>query len=604
MQKKIKPKIQILNSHTAEKIAAGEVVERPASIVKELVENALDAQANEILIRLVNGGKDLIEVWDNGYGMCKEDLQLSVQRHATSKLQSIDDLDRITTLGFRGEALPSIAAVSELTLTSRLECDPENQIEAYCTTAHTGQTQEITFGNFIDSTHGTRIQVKSLFAQIPARLKFLKSQAAEVSAAREWVEKLSLAYPQVGFRLTSNERELLNVRPQSKEERIREILGDDSMEHNTLETIYSEQDGVRDLGLQFRIDWLKGISSPQNRKLIQIVNSRVVRDRLLQQALLSPFRQSLLPGQFPALVLTLDIDPAAIDVNVHPVKTEVRFLRGQKIFQAIESSLHKRISEQKRPQVYSPTRAPQMLFSQDPLKAAEPSWLPWNTLQPDNTHSHAAVHDVAKDMTQTEVPTRPTARLVGVVFNAYVIYEEGAELILIDQHAAHERIRYEKLKKQNSHHETSPQNTQLLLIPETIRFPLEEKEKMEKRIEFLIKNGFEVEFFGEDRLTFRAVPALWGTTALKTRLNNLIDRILSSDLLDKHNLEKDEALFESLASQACHSAVRAGDPLHPEEIKTLISELFSCEHPWNCPHGRPTVFKIPLSKLNSWFQRV
>ncbi|MGZ3699864.1 MAG: DNA mismatch repair endonuclease MutL, partial [Bdellovibrionota bacterium] len=328
-------RVKLLDPVVAERIAAGEVIERPSSVVKELVENSIDAGATEIAVVLSDGGKGLIEILDNGHGMQPEDLAICVQRHATSKLSSLQDLEKILTLGFRGEALPSIAAVSEMSILSRAQgAETAYEIREASARAVNPRPEAVTFGHFLNSPHGTRIRAAGLFSQVPARLKFLKSQGAEVSQVREWLERLALAHPKIGFRLVSDDRTVLTLKPQTEVERVRAILADG--EDFPIVSAESERNGFQDRGLTVRAHWVQGLSTPQTRRLVQVVNGRAVRDRMLQQALLAPFRQALLPGQFPAVALFIEISPAAIDVNVHPTKTELRFLDSRKVFHEVE----------------------------------------------------------------------------------------------------------------------------------------------------------------------------------------------------------------------------------------------------------------------------
>ena len=632
----------------AEKIAAGEVIERPASVVKELLENSLDAGATEVQVTLEEGGKNLIEVLDNGCGMGPDDLTLCIERHATSKLSSIEDLEKIQTLGFRGEALPSVAAVSELSILSR----PDGQDQAYelragdieSRLAKGTQVKKITFGHFLHSPHGTRIRATGLFSSIPARLKFLKSAAAEVSAVREWMERLALAYPSVGFKLLSGERTVLDLRPQSEPDRARQILSDG--EDFPILSADSDQDGMRDLGLKIRLHWLQGMSAGSSKKLIQVVNKRAIRDRLLQQALLAPFRQLHLPGQFPAAALLIEINPAAIDVNVHPTKAEIRFLDSRKIFSTIHELVRKLVTDKGAPAIpYSLSESyseppsfksqpdfQQTQFSSQPRfersfqktsrenwgsvaqeleKGLNPSFLTTDStpefrpeplesrdgfdLAPSPSKPCEELTSPPRGQFSSDIPTR----FSGYLFQTYFMMEQGEDLILVDQHAAHERIRFEKLKKG-----TEQVTTQALLIPEMIRFRIEFKESVEKGIHELAQNGFDVEFFSEDTVIYRGVPADWGNRDLKMRLKNLTDSLSDLRNLDPSvNIKMDSSVFESLASQACHSAVRAGDPLEKEEMEQLYQDLLLCEHPWNCPHGRPTTVKISKSKIEEWFLR-
>jgi DNA mismatch repair protein MutL len=645
--------IQILNANVAERIAAGEVIERPSSVVKELLENSIDAGATEILVALENGGKSLIEVNDNGHGMGPEDLTLCVRRHATSKLSTVGDLEKIRTLGFRGEALPSVAAVAELSILSRAQ-DSDTAYEIRLAAVNDQERfedrrfepQKTTFGHFLSSPHGTRIQARGLFAQIPARLKFLKSQGAEVSQVREWIERLALAHPKTGFRLLSEGRQVLNLRPQSETERVRAILadGDDYpiLSANSDLGAAAGSLGVPDReGIHVRVHWLQGLSSPQMRKLVQVVNGRAVRDRMLQQALLAPFRQVLLPGQFPAVALYIDIDPALIDVNVHPTKTEIRFLESRRIFHVIDELIDTMIAREGAPAFAAGNSrfgapGPELQRTPEPFQAQDSGAFSWTKptvstsgdpsadprqLRGFFANTGSSFEDdrasLARTMPQiqtplplnTEVPALSSnplgsGRLAGSLFNTYLFYELGEELALVDQHAAHERIRYEQLKKRALSGDSKSTDTQQLLIPEAVRFAAEQRTCLETRLPWLAKLGFEAEIFGEDTALFRGIPAAWSLRGeLRTRLKNLVERVIEQDDPGAQELEMDEALFERLASEACHSAVRAGDRLETEEAASLIEQLFACEHPWNCPHGRPTVVKVPRARFEEWFLR-
>lgn len=592
-------RIQVLDPWVAERIAAGEVIERPASVVKELVENSLDAGATEVTVLLEGGGKQLIEVLDNGHGIAPDDLSLSMRRHATSKIQKLEDLEKLHTLGFRGEALASIAAVSELSLLSRAR----DLSEAYEINSQ-GELSAKTFGHFLGSPFGTRIQVRGLFSQIPARLKFLKAQAAEVSQVREWLERLALANPKVGFRLLSDRRPILTLRPQEESERVRAVLSDGGD--------YPMISATSDLGfrerlpgsLHVRIHWLQGMSLPHSRKLAQTVNGRAVRDRVLQQAFLGPFRQALLPGQFPALALFVEIDPSQLDVNVHPTKTEIRFLESRRVFQEIQA-LAESLIEKKGAPAWVP--GPSWQASEKPFGTFQiPSSQPSFDLPPVSRSVDPAP---LSQNSQTEPPPThflESARFVGTLFKTYLVFDAGQEMVLLDQHAAHERIRYEKLKRSVFRSELSP--SQALLLPEAVHFGPELKPVLLERLKWLEKLGFEVEIFSEISVLFRGIPVEWGQDLLRVRLKNLVDRVLaeSEDTATgtlSPDLKMDEALFERLASEACHSAIRAGDTLDRTEALELVRMLFQCEHPWNCPHGRPTTARLPIGRFEEWFHR-
>ncbi len=601
------PRIRILNAAVAERIAAGEVIERPASVVKELIENSLDAGASEIAVFLEDGGKALIEVLDNGHGMTREDLSLCIERHATSKLSSLADLENLTTLGFRGEALPSIAAVSDLSILSRSSGEPDSGTAYELLPRPIGETQHslkpVTFGHFLNSPHGTRIRAQSLFSQVPARLKFLKSQASEVSQVREWIERLAIAHPRSGFRLTSDGRTILNLRPAEEPARIRSILADD--ESFPVVSADSELPGLR-----ARAHWIQGLSSQQTRRIVQVVNGRAVRDRLLQQAILTAFRQALLPGQFPAIALFLEIDPGQLDVNVHPTKTEIRFLNSRQVFHCVESLIGMMIHRSGAPALAGRLETGSSEFQPQHGTNFEQSQsaMTWRASEPTRQESlNFASPSVSEPIDMG--PLSP-GRFTGILFNTYLVYDLGEELALVDQHAADERIRFEALRKRvfrnNEMDSKQPPASQALLIPEAVHFPVERRLELETRLRWLEMLGFEVELFGESTLVFRAIPPEWTSDALRPRLKNLVDRVLSySDRADRESPDvlMDETLFETLASEACHSAVRAGDRVEPVEAQSIVRQLFQCDHPWNCPHGRPTVVRIPRSRIEEWFQR-
>ncbi len=663
-------RVKRLPPAVAERIAAGEVVERPASVVKELVENSLDAGATHVSVRLEDGGKSLIEVVDNGHGMGAADLELSIERHATSKLSSLEDLDRILSLGFRGEALPSVAAVSEVSVVSRTQdADAAYELIAGDVAVRSEkppQAQKITYGHFNHSSHGTRIQARGLFSSVPARFKFLKSQAAEVSQVRDWMERLALAYPKVGFELYSEDRKIFSLKGQTEAERVKALLSDG--EDYPIAYAESERDGLRDRGFLARMYWIQGLSSPQNRKLVQVVNGRSLRDRFLQQAILAPFKQALMPGQFPAVALFIEMNPAALDVNVHPTKSEVRFLDKGRVFQVLDRLVKELIAKKGAAahvatdsggwavggavrsretgavaeSVTEPVSGTFTRAEAGPRPVIEPIaevLQKWSAAEPQYAEKsqekpHQKLHQKMEQAPYQKPPEAPlfhampqpvlrttqnpfsSARPVGILFNTYLMYEHHLsshsppELILIDQHAAHERIRYEKLRKrleptqsspdaQNANAAKSQLSSQSLLLPETAKFRAEDRVLLESRLPLLSQLGFEAEIFGDDTVLFRAVPIEWGSKNLPARLRNLVDRLMVTG----EATLMDEALFESLASEACHSAIRAGDALDPKEAEHLFNDLFQCEHPWNCPHGRPTVVRVPERKLEEWFQR-
>jgi DNA mismatch repair protein MutL len=599
--------IERLSPRVAEQIAAGEVIERPAAVVKELLENALDAGSTEICVRLEDGGKALIEVTDNGHGIEAGELPLALARHATSKLRSIEDLENLGTLGFRGEALASIGAVSRLEVLSRAR-------EAASGDAHSvsldHSTQELcspqpratTFGHFLGAAHGTRIRAEGLFSQIPARLKFLKSAGAELSAVREWIERLSLAHPGVGFKLISDEKEVLVLRPQTQEERVRTIVA----EGQDFPIRMAEADSGP--GFRLKVYWIQGMSLSHTRNLVQLVNGRALRDRLIQQAMLGPFRQALLPGRFPAACAFIEVDPREIDVNVHPTKTEIRFLESRKLFTTFDAALgslirtHGSISfvgsePMQHPGSGSAAQGPMFGFQERGPGFMEARVAPESDIPLGAPAQGPALHPALAGFAPS--------RFLGVLFRTYLAYDLGEELGLIDQHAAHERIRFEALKARALRRAAS-NDSQALLIPEVVRFDPPVQAELQARLPLLTQLGFEAEIFGPGQLLFRAAPPEWGSQDLRMRLSGLTDRLLSlpaSELKAGESLLLDERLFEKLASEACRSSVRAGDRVEAWGAQALVEQLSRCEHPWNCPHGRPTVARVPRARFEDWFSR-
>ncbi len=607
-------RIQILPSLIAERIAAGEVVERPASVVKELVENSIDAGATAVEVKLSRGGTDLIEVTDNGSGMTKEDIEICVCRHATSKIAVFEDLSSLGTLGFRGEALPSIASVSDLTLTSREKSAEETyEIRASQTAPVRAKAQTVANLNFLGDRHGTRVRVASLFSQVPARLKFLKSLGAEASAVREILERLALTHPEVQFKLTSDDRVLLNLPSESLKNRtVRMLAGDNPYE--ALETTLPGAYGIE-------IIWLKGLSFPHTRGMYQIVNQRALRDRTLQMALLNPLKQSFLPGNFPALVAKLDVPADEIDVNVHPTKTEIRFLESGKIFAICDAAVKRLLASAKEsPAFQSSPFAGQSYrsnFSEAQASAMNlaggfqtPGYTPF--LNAGNVSAPlsfgqgpiTANDDVSFStigMAPSFIDSTPFGEYRGVLFSTYFVFEAGEELMLVDQHAAHERIRYEKLKNKILNREKI--ETQALLVPEVVKFQADRIGALREKLSSLEPLGFEAEVFGEDSVLFRGIPAVWGNSSLSTRLKNLCERLIETDF-QPQNLAWDETLFEKIAMEACRSSFKGGDYIHEAGAIDLTQKLFQCEHPGNCPHGRPTTIKISKTKVEEWFSRL
>ncbi|MBS1957851.1 MAG: DNA mismatch repair endonuclease MutL [Bdellovibrionales bacterium] len=570
--------IQVLPPLIAERIAAGEVIERPASVIKELVENSIDAEAKQIGVFLQAGGTEWIEVIDDGKGMTREDLELSVCRHATSKIRVFEDLMDLQSLGFRGEALPSIAAVAEMSIASRPSTDASAdtfEIKVVQTASGRATAAKVANQNFLGTKHGTRIQVKSLFSQIPARLKFLKSPSSEASAVREILERLALTHPSIRFKFTNDDRVVLDLPSEAMESRIKRILADG----NPFEMIHSHLPGAWSIELY----WLKGLSQANTRSMYQIVNGRSLKDRILQTALLAPLKQSFLPGNFPAMVAVLKIPRDELDVNVHPTKTEIRFLDSKKIFALCHAGVQALLEESR----------PQNLF---------PSSVGYTTHPEVHANTPAPGFPMQGEIT-SELPykSKPFGTYRGTLFSTYLVFEEDNDLILVDQHAAHERIRYERLKKSILSRDQVEE--QALLVPEIIKLSDESLRAVASTLPVLKNLGFDAETFGETSVVFRSIPAVWGNHELPIRLFNLLERLQNVSEQNEKELVWDETLFEKIAMEACRSSYKAGDWLSESNAITMTQKLLACEHFGNCPHGRPTLIRISKNKVEEWFQR-
>ena len=608
-------RIQILPSLIAERIAAGEVIERPASVAKELIENSIDAGATSVQVSLSRGGIDFLEIIDNGSGMSKEDLELCVCRHATSKIKVFEDLSMLGSLGFRGEALPSIASVSELTLTSRVDGASETfEVKVSQSAPARATSARVANSNFLGANHGTRVRVASLFSQVPARLKFLKSQGAEASAVREIVERLALTHPEIEFKVVSDDRTLLHLPSASLKDRAVKMLGDD----NPFETLEVNLPGAYGIHLI----WLQGLSLPHTRSMYQVVNDRALRDRTLQMALLNPLKQSFLPGNFPALVAKLTVPQDEIDVNVHPTKTEIRFLHSSRIFALCDAAIQKLLAEGKQSPAFTQsggffsqagahyssgiTSSVSSNFSQSsrsfgytPFLSADTSSDPLDAVM--NAGPNPGTLNAQGLPEQTFIHTSRLGEYRGVLFSTYFVFEKGEELLLIDQHAAHERIRYENLKRRVLNRDQI--ETQTLLVPEVVKLTSEKRTELKPKLTLLLNLGFEVEEFGEDTFLVRGIPSVWGNQNLAARLKNLFERLLETEVPTRE-LAWDETLFEKVAMEACRSSFKAGDHIFEEGAIDLSEKLFECEHPGNCPHGRPTWVKISKYKVEEWFSRL
>jgi DNA mismatch repair protein MutL len=575
-------KIRLLAEVVANRIAAGEVVERPASVVKELVENSLDAGAKKIEISVERGGRSLIRVTDDGCGMGPEDALLALERHATSKIREAGDLMKIQTFGFRGEALPSIASVSRFTLKTR---EPE---------AVEGTEVVIDGGKVIRAGKaggpaGTSIEVRQLFAHVPGRRKFLRTEETEWSHIEQGVRLAALARPEVGWVLRRDGAVFWqDVARGTLEERIAAVFGRGWKE--TLLEIDTEDAGLRLHGYIGR----PGVNRATRAEQILFVNSRPVQSGSLNHALLEGYHNALMRGRYPVTVLFLEMDPCGVDVNVHPAKREVRFRQDGDVRRFVSGA----VAEVLRGGSVGPLPMPTLTTNgfSPALTFAPTSSQPATTVP-----GRAPVPVVAGGSLGLEVESAPGIpagwRFIGVVDQLYLVAEKEGGVVLIDQHAAHERILFEQLLRQVAQEEVHGQR---LLYPVTIEFPPVQASFLKERAEELGKVGLGISAMGGNAFLVDALPPRIRTLAVEEFVRGVVADLEKGGSTAK----KDRRLSEEvIAKTVCRHAVKANDRLNDTEAVRLLADLLACELPYTCPHGRPTMILWSKAELEKKFGR-
>lgn len=595
-------RIRILPEVISNKIAAGEVVERPASVVKELLENALDAGAQKIRIEIGQGGRSLIQVADDGGGMGHDDALLAIERYATSKINSDSDLFAIKTLGFRGEALPSIAAVSKFILESRpTDSDSGTHVEI-----HGGKLVKVKASGM---PQGTMVTVKQLFYNTPARRKFLKTVNTEMGHIADTVAHMALGRPEVQFKLIHNER-IVRDWPAVKDPLVRVIQVLGKSVKDKLETISATTDEISVTGHVA----VPEISRTTARGVYTYVNRRFVKDRVLRHAIFEGFSGRLMKGAYPLAVIWLQLPPDEVDVNVHPTKHEVRFSQPRIVHDLIVTAVADALKQGEIP-AWSNTR-PTEAFSRQ--KGVAESQVTFKRVTDQagpraprfDTPQLAATPSSMEEPAPLEVTSvfQPKAtspepaesildlRFIGQFRNTYILCESPSGLLLIDQHAAHERIRYEFFKKGMNEAKIPRQR---LLMPETIELSFTETEILTQMLPDLHRMGYQVEPFGGNTFVIKSVPAILGQAATEPIVKAMVEKVAQVGIASN----KDAAADEMIITAACHDALRAKERLHDEEMRQLIQELMRCDNPAHCPHGRPTWIEWPISKLEKDFGR-
>ena len=545
------PRIKILPEDLVNKIAAGEVIERPASVIKELVENSIDAGATQIVVEVQSAGKKLMRVSDNGYGMTAAEIGLALQRHSTSKLGSLDDLFNIKTLGFRGEALPSIAGVSKM----KIEPNPAGA--------------------------GLTVSVRDLFYNTPARKKFLKADSTETGHIGDVIAKYVLANPQIAFRFTSDGKPLISSTGSGRlAEAILSIYGPGLAK----ELISLEHD--------FPHGRVRGfVSRPTISRLDKnyetfFVNGRYIRNFLLNRALEEGYRTLIPAARYPVAILFVEIDPGQVDVNVHPTKREVKFVNNQEVMDGIRAGVKKALEDQKIGISEGEDQNTRISEGTGWQTGMMEPFFPLTGLE-----SRMAGQGPELRIS-SEQPLYPIYQFK----QTYIIATDGEELVLIDQHAAHERILYDRLSSESL---SAGRESQVLLVPETIELGVGEAAALGENLDYLNTLGFDLALFGQNSYLLRSVPAVSAKVAARQLLLDII-----ADLRAEGKSAQIEIRRENIRKYvACHSAIKAGDKLAQAEMGYLIRDLFATRNPLTCPHGRPTMIRLTEAELAKRFGR-
>jgi DNA mismatch repair protein MutL len=596
--------IKILDSTLINKIAAGEVVERPASVLRELIENSIDAKSTKIEVYINKGGTEKIIVSDNGKGMSPEDLELAVLRHATSKIKNEEDLFNINSLGFRGEAIPSIASVSKFQIASR----PHDSDIGYQITIEGGK---IISKSPIAMNKGTKITVKDLFFNVPARKKFLKKENTEFSYLYDVFFKFLMIYHEKAFTFYKNDKLFKKYPSQSKEERIKALFPKEAKD------LYPVNLNIEDFNIEGFISNPE-LSFKKSNNIYIFINGRFIKDKMLIHAVSHGYRSIIEPREYPFVIIFLKINPRLVDVNVHPQKLEVRFNDSQTVHKIISKTIENKLAE--TPWVK------RELSNTDLNKDSDSSphiFLKENELFNSNSHYKITEEDYffksppkndknnlfSSDFLNRSLERKysnsllnnnsyfSSLKVIGQIMNTYILCEGEDGLIIIDQHAAHERIGYERLIRDYKSKKIPQEN---LLIPVVIKLNPEKFSIFNDNINFFNEIGFEIEIFGENTITIRKIPTILNRTDIEKFMREIIDDYLITGF----SLEYDETLKKIFSTISCHSVVRGGDELNKFEMESLLKLMDEYDFSANCPHGRPVYHKISRYELDKIFHRV
>ena len=566
--------IIVLDELTINKIAAGEVIERPANVVKELVENAIDAGAENILIEIKNGGKTYIKVMDNGKGISSEEMPIALERHATSKIKKIEDLERTYTMGFRGEALASITAISKLTMISKTK----EELLGSKVIAKAGEITEI---EEVGAPVGTTIVIEDLFFNTPVRYKFLKQDVTEFKYIKDWVQKTALANLDISFKLINDEKVVFTSTGNGNMQDLVYMLYGSETKENLIEVDYQEED--------IKVTGVIGntLMARENRKnQILFLNKRNIKDQILTSSADQAFKGATGIGKFGFYILNVEMPADSYDVNVHPTKKEVRFKENEKIYRifyhAIKNTmldknfLGNHEKEEKERYVEN-----EYAFLTNHFEKTKEEGCKEEKTNTKNTEETLIHRENKRKIEYT---------YIGILFRTYILIEIGEELFLIDQHAAHERILYEQIKENYKKHMQN--NSQMMLIPEVVQLTHKEIAFVQEHEELFKNVGFDIEAFGDNTIKINAIPDIEYKVNRRDIFLEILDEMLTSQ---RSSLKDVEERF--IATVACKAAVKANMDLSEKEVDYLIQNLLQLQNPYTCPHGRPTTIKIKKEEL-------
>lgn len=563
--------VQVLPDSLINKIAAGEVIERPASAVKELVENAIDAGATEVECEIVGGGLDTIIVIDNGCGMSVEDAEMAWARHATSKIASQDDLDHIGTLGFRGEALASIASVSRVEMETKMK-EEVSGVKLKIIDGKIAAEEEC------GCPEGTKITISHLFYNTPARKKYMKAENTEYKHILELMQNFALAHPDVAFKLINDGKEIVDVSPAVLEDRITDVMGNDV--GSNLVPVYFGGAGFKISGFLGKPD----ISRSNRKGQFIFLNGRVIQNHLIAHAVKEAYHSMLMHGKHPWFLLNLEVNLDDVDVNVHPRKLEVRFLKQNEVYRSVLKSVEEALNKH--------LLMPEVKWDSEPVEDRDPRGIKERVEHEARQEAFETVKMGIAVEDPEECPIQPISQIA----ESYILAQDEEGLVVIDQHAAHERVMYDKLMRDVAEKKVV---SQPMLAPLTVDLSAQEAKVLRDNMEFFVELGFEIDEFGGDTFVIGAVPADVAGEDTSELLRGVLDDLMNEKRTSELSVRREKVIHYT----ACRSAIKFGQKLSYEEMKGLLEQLYKIDRKETCPHGRPTMLRLTYDELEKRFRR-